>query len=327
MAVQATPMFLQNATGHPAEDVRRMLWSMMGGRPGIIKTGDLAVTQNGTPNMSVNVADGRAFIAGTEGSFQGVYHLENRGTLNVVIAASDPTNPRRDLIVAKVQDAIYSGSTNAASIVAVTGTPNASPVDPAVPNNCIVLARVAVAANATSIVNANITDLRTSFVQSSSAVLQQTYACGLSGVLVCTSTTRPTLNLSNGMVIFETDTKNVYIYNGLSWDLFNSVPGAWTAPTLLNSWVNVGAPQQVAQYRKVGDMVQLRGSVKNGTATSGTTIYTLPTGFRPPTQHIFVTLDGANAAGRFDVDTSGNVLIQVGSNAQFTLIGQFSTSS
>lgn len=326
MAVQATPMFLQNATGHPAEDVRRMLWSMMGGRPGIIQSGDLAVSQNGTPNMSVNVADGRAFIPGTEATYQGIYHLENRGTLNVAIAASDPTNPRWDLIVAKIQDAIYSGATNAASIVAVTGTPAASPADPTIPADCLVLARVVVAANATTITNANITDLRTSYVQSSTAVLAQTRACGLSGVLVCTSTTRPTLNLYNGMVIFETDTKNVNIYNGTTWDLFNSVPGSWTAPTLLNSWANFGGAFQVAQYRKVGDMVQLRGLIRLGTVTN--TAFTLPTGFRPPADLLFISQDN-NQAGRIDIiASSGNVIPQAVDNTFQSLNGiQFSVSS
>jgi hypothetical protein len=63
--------------------------------------------------------------------------------------------------VVAVQDAYYGGTANNQVLFqAVTGTPASSPVAPAAPANSITLAYVAVAANATSIVNANITDQR-----------------------------------------------------------------------------------------------------------------------------------------------------------------------
>lgn len=148
------------ASSHPADTDRLILESLFR-RQGVVKSTDLAVTQNGTPNMSVNVAAGAVAIDGTESTTQGFYHFVNDATLNVAIAAANATNPRIDLIVAKVQDAQYSGATNAASIVAVTGTAAASPVAPAAPANSVILAQVAVAALASSITNANITDVRT----------------------------------------------------------------------------------------------------------------------------------------------------------------------
>lgn len=160
MTAQNPPIFIQ-AGSHPAEDVRRWMSAMVESTPGVVAAGDMAVTQNGTPNMSVNVATGRAFINGSEATYQGTYAVENRGVQNVVVSASDPTNPRRDLIVARIKDAAYSGAANTFTIEVVTGTPAAVPVDPATPANCLVLARVAVAALATTVVNANITDLRT----------------------------------------------------------------------------------------------------------------------------------------------------------------------
>ena len=60
MTAQTPPMFLQ-ASSHPSEDVRRMMHAMFAGRSGIVGAGDLAVTQNGTPNMSVNEI-GRAHV-------------------------------------------------------------------------------------------------------------------------------------------------------------------------------------------------------------------------------------------------------------------------
>lgn len=160
MTIQNPPIFIQ-AGSHPAEDVRRWMDAMVESTAGVVAAGDLAVTENGTPNMSVEVAAGRGFVAGDEATYQGMYAFENRGTTNVVISASDPTNPRVDLIVVRVRDAAYSGATNTVAIEVVTGTAAASPVAPTVPDNCLLLATVAVAALATSITNANITDNRT----------------------------------------------------------------------------------------------------------------------------------------------------------------------
>lgn len=174
MTVRSVPIFLQ-AGSHPAEETRLMLGGMLGAATGsfaggvassdpahgVRRVADLAVSQNGTPNMSVNVAAGGCFIRGTENANQGAYHLWNDGSVNLAISASNPTNPRRDLIIAQVRDSAYSGASNDARIIVVTGTPAASPVDPTVPANSLVLARIAVAAGASSIVTANITDLRT----------------------------------------------------------------------------------------------------------------------------------------------------------------------
>lgn len=56
-------------------------------------------------------------------------------------------------------------------------------------------------------------------------------------------------------------------------------PNAWTAVTFQNSWADYGGGFQTCQYRKLGDMVQLRGLMRLGTA--GTTAFTLPAGYRP----------------------------------------------
>ena len=129
---------------------------------GVVRATDFAVTQNGTPNMSVNVAAGGAFIRGTLNANQGAYHVWNDGTVNLSITAADATNGRRDLVIAQVRDAAYSGATNDARITVVTGTAAASPVDPSLASfpNALVLARITVAAGDTAINTADITDLR-----------------------------------------------------------------------------------------------------------------------------------------------------------------------
>ena len=165
MTVQNPAVFLQ-AESHPAEDVRRYFAGVSANAEGVLHvagsaTSSLEVTEkSGTPDMSVDVATGSCLILGTEGTYQGTYFCENRGTTNLVVSASDATNARWDLVVAKVEDSDYSGATDAWSLAVVTGTPAASPADPAVPDNSITLARIVVAALATDVDNADITDLR-----------------------------------------------------------------------------------------------------------------------------------------------------------------------
>ena len=175
MTVRSVPIFLQ-AGSHPAEETRLMLGGMLGTvtgsfaggvasadpAHGVVRPGDFAVTQNGTPNMSVNVAAGGAFIRGTQNANQGAYHVWNDGTVNLPISAADVTNGRRDLVIAQVRDSAYSGADDDARITVVTGTPAAVPADPSLASfpNALVLARIAVAAGASSILTANITDLR-----------------------------------------------------------------------------------------------------------------------------------------------------------------------
>jgi hypothetical protein len=211
------PGFLQNAGNvHTAEITRNAIGpllhgnnaaSSLVGRGGVVfgPGGSLTVSQNGSPNMSVNVNSGFIYIPGTEGSKQGLYSCLNDASKNVTIAAADGSNPRIDLIVCKVQDTVYSGATNSWSIVAVTGTPAGSPVAPTAPANSITLARIAVGAGVTSIVTANITDVRF-------------YAAALGGRIRCTSTTRPSSTVvPDGTEIFETDTNLVRNLIGSTW--------------------------------------------------------------------------------------------------------------
>ena len=216
MAVMSSPLVMQN-NSHPADRHRQWMRYVHGNRGGVV-SGTLTVAQNGTPNMSVNVADGICWVPGSENSFQGHYVVENQGTLNVLIAAADPTNPRRDLIIVRVRDAIYSGAGNVATIEAVTGTPAGSPADPALPaGSCWVLARVAVAAAAATITNANLTR----FAEGGTGYTGQNGAAAtLGGTVVATSATRPTAGLYEGMVAYETDTNRLATYDGSAWGQF-----------------------------------------------------------------------------------------------------------
>ena len=163
MTEQNPATFIQGGT-HPAEGLRRMTASLLKDGEGVVGVSDLVVSERASgANMSVDVAAGRIWIKGTEATFQGTYHAENRATVNLTIGTSDATHPRIDLVVAKVEDASYSGATNAWSLAVVEGTPAASPSAPAAPANSFTLAQVSVAALASSVVDANITDTRTAY--------------------------------------------------------------------------------------------------------------------------------------------------------------------
>jgi hypothetical protein len=230
---ERNPAVWLQAGSHPAEDMRRMIGALAV-VPGIVGATDLAVTQNGTPNMTVQVAGGRAFIAGTEGTYQGTYLVENRGTTSLNIATAHATNPRKDFVVARVQDAGYSGATNAWSLAVITGTPaagasnpNDTVGDPTPPANSIVLARVHVPANDTTIGNAQIIDLRT-------ARVGQQRATALGGWVICKSTTRP-VTPWEGLTIYEDDTDKVLSHDGSNW-VETLRLGAWEAWTPTIKW-------------------------------------------------------------------------------------------
>lgn len=158
MALRTPPSWLQNGS-HPAENDRLSMQALYA-TTGIIGATSLAVTQNGTPNMSVNIATGWAAIIGTTQTNMGVYVAYNDATVNAAIATAPATNTRIDIVCLTVNDAYYTGSTNNVVVNVVTGTAAASPVAPSTPANSILLAQIAVGTNVTSILTANITDSR-----------------------------------------------------------------------------------------------------------------------------------------------------------------------
>lgn len=158
MTLRTPPSWLQNGS-HPAENDRlttQALWATTG----IIKSDSLAVAQNSPTGLSVLVSSGWAAIVGTTQANMGTYVGFNDATVTLSINTADATNPRIDLVCMTVNDAYYTGSLNNVILQVIAGTPAGSPVAPALPANSISLARVAVGAGATSIINANITDTR-----------------------------------------------------------------------------------------------------------------------------------------------------------------------
>lgn len=223
MAEVNPPGFLQNAGNtHTAEITREIMNVLTGGgqaaaiqraRGGVHPSlgAKLGVVQAASPNMTVDVGTGHALVPGTENAKQAVYSCFNDATKNVSIAASDPSLPRIDIIVAKVQDAFYSGATNAWSIVAVTGTAAGSPAIPSAPANSIILAQIAVGAGVTSIVNANITDRRF-------------YLAATGGITpVASQTERDALaGQFSGLPVWRADRESLEIKGASAWNEFRA---------------------------------------------------------------------------------------------------------
>ena len=212
MAIVSPPLFLADGT-HPVRSVRAMDGAMFGNRQGVLTAADFRVTErDGSVNMSIDVAAGQGIVKGSESVGQGYYFIENTAPINVVIGTADESE-RTDLVVARVRDSAETGVHDDFTVVVIPGTPTVA----AAPDNCIVLATVTVGAEVSTIINANINDLRANTATGSAE--QKGYASSLGGLIVCTSTTRPTGR--TGMMIWESNTSLVYTYDGSDWTNLN----------------------------------------------------------------------------------------------------------
>ncbi|MBF4613277.1 hypothetical protein [Curtobacterium sp. VKM Ac-1376] len=89
----------------------------------------------------------------------------------------------------------------------------------------------------------------------------------------------------------------------------------WTYPPLQNGWTNDSA--QRVRYTKFGPVAFLQGRASGG---NGTTMFTLPAGYRPGQLIRLVALNGTGSAAAlmsFPIDTDGVVAVGTGNDANF----------
>lgn len=160
--------------GKTNEEGAMRIFAQIGGttKEGVIGSGHLQVTENGTPDMSVLIAIGDAVLE----YLNHCYHGFTDATDNPTITSNSSGNPRIDAVVAWVDLSVVSSAANnnpgAFKFSVIAGTPAASPSAPndaavqsaiGAGNPFVRLAHVTVADGATSIVNANISDQRPFF--------------------------------------------------------------------------------------------------------------------------------------------------------------------
>lgn len=152
---------------YPFQTLRYLFGHLANVQEGVATATDLVVVPRGAgANMSVDVGAGAAWIQGDDTARQGLYHQINDATVNVPIAAADPTNPRVDQVYLQANDSSIVGVSDTPTLAVVAGTPTVgATLDnrlgvAAFPNTAIRLADVLVGAGATSIVTAAIRDRR-----------------------------------------------------------------------------------------------------------------------------------------------------------------------
>jgi len=92
---------------------------------------------------------------------------------------------------------------------------------------------------------------------------------------------------------------------------------SWTAPSLVSSWANYGAGSTPAGYYKDPfSVVRLKGLVKSGGV--GSTIFTLPVGYRPTYDWLFCVATDTGY-GVVKVHDTGVVQAISGGNGWFSL--------
>lgn len=160
-----SPPFAMDSTTQDAALFRRAIGTLIAPAGGIVSPGDLAVTQQATPNMSVQIGTGQIWIPGTSLATQGPYYARNSAPVTQPISTASASLPRVDTILAQIVDQAYAGSGYTCAPGYVMGTPAAGATLAnltgvgAVPASSLTLAYVLVPAGATSIVTADIANV------------------------------------------------------------------------------------------------------------------------------------------------------------------------
>lgn len=234
-SLTARNMLFGDGVTDPAQDLRLGISGQMtalgtAGSTGLASRGGVRLTPVGTPlavtpgsGMAAAVAVGQAFIPAASGDSGGLYELTLDTGGSLTVAASDPSNPRIDLIVAQVNDVGSPSST--ATVNIITGTPASVPAVPATPAGALALAQILVPAGSTSVVSGNITDLR-----------QWTVALG--AILPVSGPSAYPATGTKGDILIDLSSGRLKWWNGTAWvalraGAFAAVTNSLTAPVTI----------------------------------------------------------------------------------------------
>lgn len=146
-------------------------------------------------------------------------------------------------------------------------------------------------------------------------------------VITCTVATRPTPQ--EGMVIYETDTDTIRVYEGTTWRAIWRLPGTYT-PTLVGMAIGTGGSAgNTANWSFSGGTLLVSGSITFGTTAPtfpGATITaSLPAGFTavtPTPRPVGVCTMNDVSSG---VGYLGTTRVESGTTVRFLLIDSAST--
>jgi hypothetical protein len=234
----------------------------------------LKVRAAATPNMTVIVSAGFAFIDQHDTGGVGTYICANDGDVTLTVAAAGGAGQfRKDSVCLSVYDSETAGAANQAVLEIIQGPYAASAgatVRGTIPPNAIVLADLALSPSQTSVSNSNITDVRN-------------FTASLGGIASIPSTIAPD-HPHPGQVWYEPD-QDRFRYGTSAGAVKNLAPDwqpytpVWSGLTALGSSLTYG---RWAQHGKtVHYVAELTWGTSSTLGTAGITV-TLPTASATP---------------------------------------------
>lgn len=236
---------------YSASEARSVFGGLLHGAP----TLGCAVVPQLPISANVSVGVGRVYIR----DLLGGSYVVTVNTAQTIAIGSTGAQGRIDLVVARIYDQAAGDGVNKQTIEVIAGTPSGAPVPPSLPARCVALAEVFMPASTSTVGVGQITDRRVQLtLQSLAGRFSQRISYSTVGLppgsewfetdtsrmliwngatwryagdyVICTSATRPTDPLYEGLVINETNTDRQYIWTGSAWRLtFDSGPRHWWA--------------------------------------------------------------------------------------------------
>ncbi|MFD6294512.1 hypothetical protein ACFWFU_06875 [Streptomyces sp. NPDC060235] len=272
----------------------------------------LKVRAAATPNMTVLVSAGFAFIDQHDTGGVGTYVCVNDGDVSLTVnPAGGAGQYRKDTVVASVYDAELSGSASEWRLEVIQGPYAASAgatVRGTLPNNAQILADLAIGPSQSSIAAANISDLRN-------------FSVAAGGIVPVSSSNAPN-RMHPGQLIYLTDL-GIFRYgklDGSSGDFTPDQTIAWTTPALASQYTqgdlttngNLQGPIRYRKVRRNGtDYMEWDGGAQrvSGSQVSNILNAALAATFRPAGRASFTI--ARNAAAITGVSNSGGVVHSV----------------
>lgn len=89
----------------------------------------------------------------------------------------------------------------------------------------------------------------------------------------------------------------------------SSLDYGWKKAELQNGWRHLSGDDGALEFKKEVNTIKLRGSIEGGNTTFNQTIFTLPSGYRPPKKVYLQTFTGDYKLAGISIHPSGNVTI------------------